>query len=402
MTHGNGNGSENGNGNPIANGNGVPRAHANGNGSLGGNGHVTGNGNGNGHGNGFGSSDPLMFPEPLRVLITGGAGFIGSHLAESLIARGASVTAIDDLSTGRYANIAHLEEHPAFRFVYESVTSETVMDRLVSECNLIFHLAAAVGVNLIIKSPVQTIETNVLGTEAVLRLSRRYQKKILFASTSEIYGKSDNHPYQENDDRVLGPTTRGRWAYAESKALDEFLALAYHKEYRVPVVICRLFNTVGPRQTDAYGMVIPRLVKQAVMGQPLTVYDDGLQSRCFCHVHDVVRALTELALCPGAEGEIFNVGGDREITILDLARQILRLSESDSPIEFVPYAKAYASDFEDMRRRVPNIRKIRDLIRWEPRIDLERTLREVIAEFRVRAEVKAVPAAAPAAAAKSA
>ena len=340
--------------------------------------------NGNGHGGGTGLADggQAIFPEPLRVLITGGAGFIGSHLAESLIAHGATVTAIDDLSTGRYSNIAHLEEHPGFRFVYESVTSETVMDRLVSECNLIFHLAAAVGVDLIIKSPVQTIETNVLGTEAVLRLARRYQKKVLFASTSEIYGKSDNHPYEENDDRVLGPTTRGRWAYAESKALDEFLALAYHKEYRVPVVICRLFNTVGPRQTDAYGMVIPRLVKQAVTGQPLSVYDDGLQSRCFCHVHDVVRALAELALCPKAEGEIYNVGSDQEITILDLAQRILRLAGSRSAIEFVPYAKAYASDFEDMRRRVPNTRKIQDLLGWAPRIPLEQTLQEVIAEFR--------------------
>ncbi len=360
-----------------------------------GNGNGIGNGNGNHNGNGNGSHD--LFPEPLRVLITGGAGFIGSHLAESLIAGGASVTAIDDLSTGRYSNIAHLEEHPGFRFVYESVTSETVMDRLVSECNLIFHLAAAVGVNLIIKSPVQTIETNVLGTEAVLRLARRYQKKIVFASTSEIYGKSDNHPYEENDDRVLGPTTRGRWAYAESKALDEFLALAYHKEYRVPVVIVRLFNTVGPRQTDAYGMVIPRLVKQAVQGKPLTVYDDGLQSRCFCHVRDVVRALTEVSLSTRADGQIFNIGSDREITILDLARRIVHLSGSTSPLEFVPYVEAYGSDFEDMRRRVPNTKKIRDLIGWEPRIPLDQTLREVIAEFRSRTEPVPNPvrAAAP-------
>jgi len=354
----------------------------------GGNGVRNGNRNGNGSANGahdtFVNGGKAPLPEPLRILITGGAGFIGSHLAESLIARGASVMAIDDLSTGRYSNIAHLEEHPGFQFVYESVTTESVMDRLVSECNLIFHLAAAVGVELIIKSPVQTIETNVLGTEAVLRHARRYQKKILFASTSEIYGKSDNHPYEENDDRVLGPTTRGRWAYAESKALDEFLALAYHREHRVPVVICRLFNTVGPRQTDAYGMVIPRLVKQAVSGRPLTIYDNGLQSRCFCHVQDVVRALIGLALSPRADGEIFNVGSDDEITILDLAQRILRLSGSLSPLEFVPYAKAYASDFEDMRRRVPNTGKIRDLLGWTPRIPLDQTLLEVIAEFRSR------------------
>jgi UDP-glucose 4-epimerase len=330
---------------------------------------------------------PVRLPEPLRVLITGGAGFIGSHLAERLIAGGASVTAVDDLSTGRYSNISHLGEHPAFQFVYESVSSETVMDRLVGECDLIVHLAAAVGVNLIIKSPVQTIETNVLGTEAVLRLARRYHRKVVIASTSEVYGKSDNHPYEEGDDRVLGPTTRSRWAYAESKALDEFLALAYYKAYRVPVVIARLFNTVGSRQTGAYGMVIPRLVQQAVEGRPLTVYDTGMQSRCFCNVRDVTRALVDLALHPEAEGRIFNVGSEHEITILDLALRIIALAESGSPIEFVPYEQAYDSDFEDMKRRVPNIGRIRALLGWEPRITLDQTLREVIAEFRARAEV---------------
>ena len=333
----------------------------------------------------------MSLPEPLHVLITGGAGFIGSHLAEHLISHGASVTAVDDLSTGRYSNIAHLEEHPGFRFVYESVTSEAVMDRLVSECNLIFHLAAAVGVDLIIKKPVQTIETNVLGTEAILRHARRYHRKVLIASTSEVYGKSDNHPYQEDDDRVLGPTTRSRWAYAESKALDEFLALAYHKEFRVPIVIARLFNTVGPRQSGAYGMVIPRLVQQAVEGRPLTVYQDGLQSRCFCDVRDVVRALIGLAFCPGAEGGIFNVGSEREISILELARRIIRAADSDSEIRFVPYELAYRSDFEDMRRRVPNIQRIRGMIGWEPRIPLEQTLSEVIAEFRLRQEPAVLP-----------
>ncbi len=351
--------------------------------------HLNGNGNGNGDESGPGGA--VNLPEPLHVLITGGAGFIGSHLAEHLISHGASVTAVDDLSTGRYSNIAHLEEHPGFRFVYESVTSEAVMDRLVSECNLIFHLAAAVGVDLIIKKPVQTIETNVLGTEAILRHARRYHRKVLIASTSEVYGKSDNHPYQEDDDRVLGPTTRSRWAYAESKALDEFLALAYHKEFRVPIVIARLFNTVGPRQSGAYGMVIPRLVQQAVEGRPLTVYQDGLQSRCFCDVRDVVRALIGLALCPGAEGGIFNVGSEREISILDLARRIIRAADSDSQIRFVPYELAYRSDFEDMRRRVPNIQRIRGMIGWEPRIPLEQTLSEVIAEFRLRQEPVVLP-----------
>lgn len=345
-------------------------------------GNGNGNGNGSAKGNGHGNGD---LPQPLRALITGGAGFIGSHLAERLVSRGADVTAIDDLSTGSFANIAHLAERSDFRFVCESVTNETVMDRLVSDCDIIYHLAAAVGVDLIIKSPVQTIETNVLGTEAVLRLARRYRKKVLIASTSEVYGKSDNHPYEEDDDRVLGPTTRSRWAYAESKALDEFLALAYHKEYRIPVVIARLFNTVGPRQTGAYGMVIPRLAQQAVEGRPLTVYEDGKQSRCFCDVRDVVPALIGISLAPAAEGAIFNVGSEQEISILDLARRILRLSGSASPIEFVPYERAYRSDFEDMRRRVPNTQRIRRLIGWEPRISLDQTLEEVIAEFRARA-----------------
>lgn len=341
------------------------------------------------NGNGSGSEGTAAFPQSMRILITGGAGFIGSHLAERLLAHGATVTAVDDLSTGRFENIAHLVERPEFRFVHETVTNKSVMDRLVCGCDVIFHLAAAVGVDLIIKSPVQTIETNVLGTEAVLRLARRYHKKVLIASTSEVYGKSDNHPYQEDDDRVLGPTTRSRWAYAESKALDEFLALAYHKEYRVPVVITRLFNTVGPRQTGAYGMVIPRLAKQAVEGRPLTVYDDGRQSRCFCNVRDVVRALVGLALCSRADGGIFNVGSEQEITILELARRIIGLAGSESRIEFVPYERAYDSDFEDMRRRVPNAQKIRRLLGWEPRIPLDQTLQEVIAEFRTRAAVSA-------------
>jgi len=346
---------------------------------------LNGNGNGNGNANGNGGEPKIAKSKTWRVLITGGAGFIGSHLAEELIARGADVTAIDDLSTGSFANIAHLAGRSDFRFVQESVTNETVMDHLVRDCDMVFHLAAAVGVDLIIKSPVQTIETNVLGTEAVLRLARRYHTKVLIASTSEVYGKSDNHPYREDDDRLLGPTTRSRWAYAESKALDEFLALAYHKEYRIPVVITRLFNTVGPRQTGAYGMVIPRLAQQAVEGRPLTVYEEGKQSRCFCDVRDVVPALIGIAQCAAAEGEIFNIGSEREITILDLAKKILHLSGSASEIEFVPYERAYRSDFEDMRRRVPNIDRIRGLIGWEPRIPLDQTLQEVIAEFRARA-----------------
>jgi len=371
-----------GNGNGKGNG-------ANGGGHGNGKGHGHGGVHVNGNGNGVGKHEVAGI-KPWRALITGGAGFIGSHLAEQLVARGVDVTAVDDLSTGSFTNIAHLAHRKDFRFVCESVTNETVMDRLVSDCDIIYHLAAAVGVDLIIKNPVQTIETNVLGTEAVLRLARRYHKKVLIASTSEVYGKSDNHPYQEDDDRVLGPTTRSRWAYAESKALDEFLALAYHKEFRIPVVITRLFNTVGPRQTGAYGMVIPRLVQQAVEGRPLTVYEDGLQSRCFCDVRDVVPALIGISLCAAAEGEIFNVGSEREISILALAKRILAISGSASEIEFVPYERAYRSDFEDMRRRVPNIERIRGLIGWEPRISLDRTLEEVIAEFRARAEAASV------------
>jgi UDP-glucose 4-epimerase len=320
----------------------------------------------------------------MHALITGGAGFIGSHLAESLLARGVVVTGIDDLSTGRYGNIQHLVARSDFRFVYETITNETVMDRLVSECDIIFHLAAAVGVELIIKNPVQTIETNVLGTEAVLRLARRYRKKVLIASTSEVYGKSDNFPYSEDDDCVLGPTTKSRWSYANSKALDEFLALAYHKAYGMSVVICRLFNTVGPRQTGTYGMVIPRLTEQAVQGKPLTVYGDGQQSRCFCDVRDVVKAVISLTACPQAWGEVFNVGSEQEITILNLAELIISLSRSKSEIQLIPYSQAYDVGFEDLRRRVPNTQKIRDLTGWKPEITLEQTLQEVIAEIRTR------------------
>jgi UDP-glucose 4-epimerase len=322
----------------------------------------------------------------MRALITGGAGFIGSHLAEALLAQGHTVTAVDNLATGRQANIAHLAGHPTFQFVYETVTNELVMDRLVSECDTIFHLAAAVGVELIVKDPVWTIETNLEGTEMVLKLARRYRKKVLLASTSEVYGKSAEIPYREDADRVMGPTIKSRWSYAESKAIDEFLALAYHKQFGVPVVICRFFNTVGPRQTGSYGMVIPRLVQQALTGQPLTVYGDGQQSRCFCNVKDTVRAVVELAGEPKAVGEIFNVGSQDEITIRALAERIRELvrarTGSWSEIKLVPYDQAYEKGFEDMQRRVPSIGKIRAAIEWEPTIPLEQTLDEVIAYFR--------------------
>ncbi|MFN8596402.1 MAG: GDP-mannose 4,6-dehydratase [Anaerolineae bacterium] len=317
-----------------------------------------------------------------HILITGGAGFIGSHLAEALLAAGHTVVAIDDLSTGRLENIAHLLNQPAFQFVNETIHDELVMDRLVGECDLIFHLAAAVGVELIIKDPVHTIETNLLGSEIVLRLARRYRRKVLIASTSEVYGKSNELPFREDADRVYGSTTKSRWSYAESKAMDEFLALAYHQKYDLPVVICRFFNTVGPRQTGTYGMVIPRLAKQAVTGQPLSVHGDGLQSRCFCNVKDTVRAVMALSQDPCAVGEIFNVGSQHEVTILELAQRIIARAGSTSEIKLIPYDQAYAAGFEDMRRRVPSIDKIKRLIGWEPTIGLDQTIDEVLAQFR--------------------
>ena len=318
----------------------------------------------------------------MHMLITGGAGFIGSHLAEALLARGDSVTAVDDLSTGRYANIEALTENPRFQFVYETITNETVMDRLASTSDVIFHLAAAVGVELIVKDPVRTLETNIQGSEVVLRLARRYRRKVLIASTSEVYGKSTALPFREDADRVMGPTIKSRWSYAESKAIDEFLGLAYHKQFDLPVVICRFFNTVGPRQTGTYGMVIPRLVEQALAGKPLTVYGDGQQTRCFCNVKDTVRAVVELAARPQAVGEIFNVGSQEEITIAALAERILARTGSSSGLVRVPYDQAYEKGFEDMQRRVPSIEKIRAAIGWQPTLSLDETLDAVIAYFR--------------------
>jgi UDP-glucose 4-epimerase len=320
-----------------------------------------------------------------RSLITGGAGFIGSHLAEALLAQGEHVVVIDDLSTGQLENIAQLRQHSHFQFVNETIRNEGVMDRLVSECDVIYHLAAAVGVELIIRDPVRTIETNLMGTEVVLSLARRYQRKVLLASTSEVYGKSNDLPFREEADRVMGPTIRNRWSYAESKAMDEFLALAYHHQFHIPIVIFRFFNTVGPRQTGTYGMVIPRLVKQAVNDLPLTVYGDGQQTRCFCNVKDTIRAVVGLNREPCAIGEIFNIGSGDEITILDLARRIVQRAHSRSEIQLIPYDQAYESGFEDMRRRVPSTEKIKNAIGWQPAISLDQTLDEVIEQFRIPA-----------------
>jgi UDP-glucose 4-epimerase len=319
----------------------------------------------------------------MRALITGGAGFIGSHLSEALLGAGHSVMVVDDLSTGRFENIKPLTANPHFKFAIETITNESVMDRLVSECDLIFHLAAAVGVELIVQSPVHTIETNIMGTEMVLRTARRYRKKVMIASTSEIYGKSENIPFREDDDSVFGPTTRSRWSYAVSKAVDEFLALAYHSELKLPVVIFRLFNTIGPRQRGRYGMVVPRFVRQALAGEPLTVYDDGRQSRCFCNVRDVVQAIVGLAQAPGAEGQVFNIGSNEEISILELARRVRAHAGSQSEIVLVPYEQAHAAGFEDMRRRVPDTAKIRALIGWKPATVLDQTLDEIISYYRV-------------------
>jgi UDP-glucose 4-epimerase len=314
-----------------------------------------------------------------HYLITGGAGFIGSHLAEALLAAGNAVTIIDDLSTGRMENIAPVLSKPDFRFAIDTITNAMVMDRLMSDCDAVFHLAAAVGVELIVTDPVRTIETNVLGTHAVLQAAARYRKKVLLASTSEVYGKGVKVPFVEDDDRLLGPTTKSRWSYSDSKAIDEFLGLAYYKQHALPVIIARFFNTVGPRQTGQYGMVIPRFVRQALGGETLRVYGDGEQSRCFCNVHDVVRALVALIETPQAEGQVFNLGSVEEITIKALAQQVLSaVGRPEDDYVLVPYAEAYEPGFEDMQRRVPDLTKIRATTGWEPRISLDETLREVI------------------------
>jgi len=318
----------------------------------------------------------------VKALITGGAGFVGSHLAEALLARGDQVEILDNLSTGSIDNIEHLKAARGFRYTVDSVMNEPVTAEVIDRADVVFHLAAAVGVRLIVESPVNTIETNVHGTEMVLKLANKKKKKVLVASTSEVYGKSLAVPFREDTDLVLGPTHKGRWSYACSKAIDEFLALAYHKEKRLPVVIFRLFNTVGPRQTGRYGMVIPNFVKQALLGHPLTVYGDGTQSRCFTYVSDVVGVLLKLADHEGAVGQVLNVGNDREeVTIGDLARRVKQRTGSRSEIVTVPYDQAYEEGFEDMPRRVPDLRKLRELTGYEPKVHLDEILDRVIEYF---------------------
>jgi len=315
----------------------------------------------------------------LRVLITGGAGFIGSHLCDAYLERGDEVHIIDDLSTGSIDNIQHLKKHPRFHYTIDTVQNWPVLAELVDTCDVIFHMAAAVGVKLIVESPVRTIETNVRGTEIVLAAANKKKKKVLVASTSEVYGLSAEVPFREDGNLVMGATTKGRWSYACSKAIDEFLALAYWREKKLPTIVVRLFNTVGPRQTGQYGMVIPTLVKQAIAGKPLTVYGDGKQTRCFGYVGDVVGALVKLVDHHDAVGQVFNIGSNQEISIGQLAERIKELTQSESEIVHIPYTEAYEEGFEDMPRRVPDITKIGNLIGYKPQTDLDGILRQVIA-----------------------
>jgi UDP-glucose 4-epimerase len=318
----------------------------------------------------------------MRILITGGAGFIGSHLAEALLDGGHQVYVLDDLSTGSIDNINHLKGNPNFHYTIDTVFNDPLVAEMVDRADVIFHLAAAVGVKLIVERPVHTIETNVHGTEVVLKHANKKKKLVFIASTSEVYGKSADVPFREAADLVLGPTVKHRWAYACSKLIDEFLALAYWKEKKLPVVIVRLFNTVGPRQTGQYGMVLPTFVRQALAGHPITVFGDGTQSRSFTYVGDVVEALVRLAGERRAIGEVFNIGNMGEVTIADLATRVKNMTGSCSPIQYVPYDEAYETGFEDMPRRVPDISKIRELVGYEPKVPLEDIIRSVIEHMR--------------------
>ncbi len=318
----------------------------------------------------------------MKILITGGAGFVGSHLADKLIGQGHEITVIDDLSTGRYSNVEHLEGHERFRLIIDTVLNAPLMEELIRESDRVFHMASAVGVRLIMEQPVKTIETIFHGTDVVLKFCSRYRKRVLIPSTSEVYGKGASIPFREEDDLLTGATDKHRWAYACAKTLDEFLALAHWKETRLPVVVVRLFNTVGPRQTGQYGMVVPRFVHAAMRSEPITVFGDGTQQRCFGHVLDVVEGLSKLLETPECFGQVINLGNDEEVSILGLAERAIELTGGKSEIRYIPYEEAYGDGFEDMRRRVPGLEKARKLVGYQPTRSLNDIINDVMAEYR--------------------
>ena len=318
----------------------------------------------------------------MKILITGGAGFIGSHLADRLLAEGHEITVIDDLSTGRFLNIAHLEENPKFRLIIDTVLNTELMETLVQDCDRVYHMASAVGVRLIMEQPVKTIETIFHGTDVVLGRCAKYRKRVLIPSTSEVYGKGISVPFREEDDLLTGATDKHRWAYACAKTLDEFLALAHFKETRLPVVVTRLFNTVGPRQTGQYGMVVPRFVEAALKNEPIEVHGDGTQSRCFGHIADVIDGLTKMLETPDCFGQVINLGSDAEVTINDLAKKAIALTGSSSEIRYIPYSEAYGEGFEDMQRRVPSLDKAKRIIGYQPTRTLDDIINDVAAEMR--------------------
>jgi len=320
----------------------------------------------------------------MKALITGGAGFIGSHLTEKLLATGHEVVAVDNLSTGSLENIKHIQNNPKFEFIYDNVRNSETMHVLVDRCDVIFHLAAAVGVQLIVDEPVHTIETNIHGCEVVLSIANKFRKKILIASTSEVYGKSDAVPFREDDDTVLGSTKFSRWAYACSKAIDEFLGIAYYEQYGLPVIVTRFFNTVGPRQIGRYGMVIPRFVERALKNEPILIYGTGKQARCFGYVGDVVDAAIALMNCPKAPGRIYNIGSQEEITIENLAKKVIEMTSSKSQLKYISYEEAYGKPFDDMMRRVPSLDRIKSTIGYEPKTALEDILKSVIEDIKNR------------------
>jgi UDP-glucose 4-epimerase len=319
---------------------------------------------------------------PKKFLVTGGAGFIGSHLTERLLGEGHAVTVLDDLSTGRLSNLAQVIDHSQFRLIRDSVESESTVALLMANCDAVFHLASAVGVQLIVDQPVRTIQTTIHGTEVVLQAAYRFNRPVLITSSSEVYGKGARVPFSEDDDVVMGSTKSPRWCYAYSKAIDEYLGLAYHRQYNLPVVIVRLFNTVGPRQVGQYGMVLPRFVTAALANQPLQVYGDGSQTRCFCHVQDVIDGLTRLMQTPTAVGQVFNLGSDDEISINELAQRVIRATGSSSKVQYISYEKAYGQAFDDLPRRVPRLDRIRSVIPFAPKNTLDQIIHAVVAEQR--------------------